>query len=101
MLTMKRSAFKRKPRSDKGKPRNTQFTLEYRAYLCRCNRMRTKPVSEPEYLQAMLTPCDLCGGVAGFLEHSRPYCLTCLHMMSWLGGEAVALDWARRVAAYR
>lgn len=99
---MRRSAYPEKRRKDYGKSHKRHITPEFAAHKARCSRQR-KPcnLTEDAFLALLANGCDLCGSEAVRLYAGTPVCMACDAACMALGGQGVALVWARRVAAHR
>jgi hypothetical protein len=97
-LAINRSAYRRRPRADRGKAHKLQVSPEYWAYLSRHKQGRK--LSEAEVLAILDNKCDLCGEPATHVRGRIGYCPQCDKHMG-LGPEHEVLAWVRRVYAYR
>lgn len=95
-----RSAYKRKPRSDTGKPHKWAITPEYAFHISRCSQTGERILREPELLLLLGQGCQLCGVEATRVRAGKPYCPQCDRYVG-IGGEVALLVWMRRVAPYR
>jgi len=101
MLSMNKSAYRRRERSDKGKPHKSQLSPQYLSYLAREHgARRSARLSEGEVLAILSHPCDTCGDVATYVRGRIGYCPLCDRHMG-LGTDAEVIAWVRSVAQYR
>lgn len=115
LIPQQRSAYKRRPRADKGKPRKYRIDPRYVAQLAMGSRIRRPTrIDEATFLELISSPCPLCGDESECLVpiaagqtslspyNCRPSCIQCMRVLrvfAWNERECIA--WARRVCAYR
>lgn len=100
---MNKSAYKRAPRKDIGKPHKSDLDPKYHAYLAREHSgHRSARLSEAEAMALIAQGCQGCGAEAELIWQSRyPYCYACDRMVRYLGGDGAFHAWLFRAAAYR